>query len=465
MSTVARSLGKYRLIALLAQGGMGDVWLAFQHGPAGFNKLVVLKELPDAFLEDVSSLTMFLDEARICARLNHPHVVQTYEIGEDKGAYFIAMEFLDGHSLQRLRYRARERGHPLSLAHELPVLMATLRALEYAHELVDYDGTPLRLVHRDVSPHNVLITFDGQAKLLDFGIAKALDSKHETRSGTVKGKLPYMSPEQALGDNVDQRADIFAVGVMLAEALTGRRFWPRMPQQQMFAHLVRGSLPDYRAQARPAPAELFAICDKAIAFDPAARYQSAAEMRDDLQATIDRHPELRGGIDTTATVLADLFADERERVRACIDAGIRAFRPGQNIDSPATAFEVVSLAGIHPESTSVPTPTSVPLPEHDHPSLAPLSATMRPPRLPQETALTETAVEPLAAPAPPKTAMLAAAAIAGGALLGGVLYVVGHPRETIAPAAAAWPSTPPAPERLDSPVLDAGPPTAPAQKR
>ncbi len=460
MPSVARNLGRYRLVALLAQGGMGDVWLALQHGPAGFTKLVVLKELRSTFLQDASFLTMFHEEARISARLAHPHVVQTYEVDEDNGTYFIAMEFLDGHSLQRMRRRARERRGPIPIALELTVMLATLHALEYAHDFLDYDGTPLHIVHRDVSPQNILITFDGQVKLLDFGIAKALDSSDETRTGTIKGKLAYMSPEQARGESVDHRTDLFAVGVLLAEAVTGRRFWPRMSEAKLFMHLVQGELPNYRELAGAVPEELLAVCDRALAVDPDARYATAGEMRVDLEAVIARDPELRAERAATAQMLAELFVEEREKVRACIDACVRAQRAEQALE---TSLPIPSLAALTRESASISTPQAASTSEGDHPSsLAPLSSTMVPPPDTKNSSVETSSPRDISIVVSfrPATARVAIAAVAVGAILGGALYVSLRSSESVQPAAAAWTGTPSAPDGPHPPMaVDAASPT------
>src|SRR5262245_6719974 len=202
-------LGKYRLIAEIAHGGMGVVYLAMVQGPGGFNKLVVVKELKPELVEEPAFLTMFLDEARLAARLNHANIVQTNEIGSDGNRYFMAMDYLDGYSLDRVRRRARKIGVQLPVPMQLRIICAMLAGLEYAHHLTDFDGTPLSIVHRDVSPQNVFVTFDGQVRLLDFGIAKAAGAMHETVAGVLKGKVSYMAPEQARGQKVDARADVF----------------------------------------------------------------------------------------------------------------------------------------------------------------------------------------------------------------------------------------------------------------
>ncbi|MEO7729963.1 MAG: serine/threonine-protein kinase, partial [Kofleriaceae bacterium] len=189
------ALGKYQVVAEIARGGMGVVYLAMTKGPGGFSKLVVVKELHPELVEDPAFATMFLDEAKLAARLNHPNIVQTNEVGNDGDRYFMVMDYLDGRGLDQIRRRARTAGGGPSLAMLLRVLIEMLSGLAYAHKLTDFNGAPMQIVHRDVSPQNVFVTFDGQIKLLDFGIAKAADSTHETQAGVLKGKVAYMSPE------------------------------------------------------------------------------------------------------------------------------------------------------------------------------------------------------------------------------------------------------------------------------
>ena len=199
---------------------MADIYLAVARGALGFSKLVVVKHLR-SYDEDRHTLDMFLDEARLAARLNHPNIVDTYDVGRDDDAYFIAMEYLDGQSLSRIM-RAAQQGQ-LPATAWVRIVADALRGLHYAHELCDYDGMPFGLVHRDVSPPNIFVTYGGEIKIVDFGIAKATLNTYETDPGIVKGKLGYMAPEQVAGNVVDRRTDIFSMGVVLWEALVRRR--------------------------------------------------------------------------------------------------------------------------------------------------------------------------------------------------------------------------------------------------
>src|SRR6185369_9959070 len=259
----ANSLGKYRLIAELGHGGMAEVYLAVVRGPAGFNKLLVIKQIRPQLAEDPEFLGMFLDEARLAARFSHPNVVQTNEVGQEGDRYFIAMEYLEGQPLNRVIHRlGRATGVPLGM--HVKVMLEVCAGLHHAHELADYDGTPLSVVHRDFTPHNIFLTYDGLVKVVDFGIAKAMNSSSETRTGVLKGKVAYMAPEQARGERVDRRADIFSVGVMLWEAATGKRLWKGVPDITILQRLLSGEIPTPRSVKPDISEKLEAIILKAL---------------------------------------------------------------------------------------------------------------------------------------------------------------------------------------------------------
>src|SRR5690349_9631966 len=205
-------VGRYRILSELGRGGMSNVFLAVASGPGGVNKLVVLKALLPDLSTEPYALAMFLDEARLAARLNHANVVQTYEVGTEGDRHVIVMEYLEGQPLSAVLRRAGSAGLPFTLPSYLRVIVSMLEGLHYAHELTSYDGSPLMFVHRDVSPQNVFLTYDGQVKLLDFGIAKAATSQNHTAAGVIKGKLAYMAPEQMVASRIDRRADVYSVG-------------------------------------------------------------------------------------------------------------------------------------------------------------------------------------------------------------------------------------------------------------
>lgn len=337
------ALGKYKLIANLGQGGMADVYLAVAAGSAGISKVQVVKRLREEFAEDAEYLSMFIDEARLAARLNHPNVVQTFDVGREDGEYFLAMEYLEGAPMNRVLARARER--PPAPGILLRIVADALAGLHYAHELKDYDGTHLAIVHRDASPHNIFITFDGQTKVVDFGIAKAATRSNETRAGVVKGKVAYMAPEQARCRPLDRRADVFVLGIVLWEVIAGRKMWERTTEADVFQRLFDGALTRL-ADARPdVSPELARICERALAVDPADRYATAAEMRADLLAYMDR-AGLKVSTEDVGAYVAGLFADKREEIKKIIERQLGKL-------SMMDPVSLVEMAG--PVSSNLPT--------------------------------------------------------------------------------------------------------------
>lgn len=312
-----RRFGKYRVLFELGRGGMATVYLAVTQSAGGVNKLVVLKALLPQFAAEPEARAMFLDEARLAAQLNHGSVVQTYEAGQEDDSQVIVMEYLEGQSLASLLKRGHKRAQPLPLGLHLRVLMQVLEGLHYTHELRGYDGAPLRPVHRDVSPQNVFVTYDGRTKLLDFGIAKAATSTTHTAAGLIKGKIAYMSPEQMAGGAVDRRADIFAVGCMLWAAATGRKLWADATDVNILHDVVQNAIPVPRSRNPDCDPELERIVMKALArIDD--RYSSALELHDDLErfcearAIPERPREL-------ARVMAEWFAEDRAELTARIE--------------------------------------------------------------------------------------------------------------------------------------------------
>jgi eukaryotic-like serine/threonine-protein kinase len=276
-------LGKYKLVKLIASGGMAEVYLARQAGAAGFEKLVCLKRILPHLARDKQFVEMFLNEARLAARLDHPNIVSIFDLGEANGNYFIAMEFIDGPSLRAIHKLAAERGEYLPIPEICKIISMAAGGLQYAHDLADTDGKPLGLVHRDISPDNILVHRNGSAKVVDFGIAKAANSSSQTRTGTLKGKVAYMPPEQLRGEQLDRRTDVFALGVVLYELLAGKRPWEGNSEVALIGKIMTEE-PQPLAELRPdAPAELCQIVEKALAKDRALRYQSCHELAADLE--------------------------------------------------------------------------------------------------------------------------------------------------------------------------------------
>ncbi len=303
-------IGRYQPIMLLGQGGMADVLLAVGRGPAGFNKLVVLKSMRGDFAEDAELREMFLAEARISARLSHANVVHVYEVLDQQEQSCIVMEYLDGQTMSDVQKAA---GGSFTAEMQLRVISDVLAGLHYSHELCDYDGSPLNLVHRDVSPQNVFITYDGQVKVLDFGIAKVASAPGHTRTGIVKGKISYMAPEQLLGGHLDRRADVYAVGTMAWQAVAGEKLWQGMSEGEIARALVSGKIPAPSTK-RPVDPKLEAIVMTALSLSPDARFSSALEFQAALDECLAGRSQSRVTRDVGGFV-AKLFVEQR-RARA-----------------------------------------------------------------------------------------------------------------------------------------------------
>ncbi len=306
---------KYRILMELGEGGTAHVFLAIARGPSGFNKLVVLKALKRSLSGDEDFRRMFMNEARLSARLNHPNIVQVNEVIEQDGLPVIVMQYLEGRPLLDIINRASSK---LSLGMHLQIICDSLSGLHYSHELSDYDGTPLQVVHRDMTPHNVFVTFDGQVKLLDFGIAKLSGSVAETQEGVLKGKLRYMPPEQIMGEPVDRRTDIYAVGVMLWEAATGLRMWRTLAEATIMNRVLEGRIPTPRTERPDVDADLERIIMKALATDASERYPSVIELQSELEAHMGSR-NLGSTPREIGAFVADLFTDFRQETKKAIE--------------------------------------------------------------------------------------------------------------------------------------------------
>jgi eukaryotic-like serine/threonine-protein kinase len=280
MPVVASSdftLSTFRILAGLGEGGMARVFLAVSKKQAGFEKLLVLKVMRHDLGNDPEFHSMFMQEAQIAARLNHPNVVQTYEVGEDSGRVFIAMEYLEGQAFSQVIKQVGRGNLPLDLG--VRILSDALLGLHYAHELTSFDGSPLGLVHRDISPHNLFILYTGDTKLVDFGIAKVAGATSHTRTGVIKGKVGYMAPEQIDGKHVDRRADLFSVSVILWELITKQRL-VKLGDEEMavFNRRITGRDPSVRTLADASiPEELVAILEQEPGRGPKARCKAARQ--------------------------------------------------------------------------------------------------------------------------------------------------------------------------------------------
>ena len=467
--SIETPLGRYRLIALLGQGGMADVYLACTQGPGGFQKLLVVKLA--RFIGDPMFSTMFLDEARLAAQLSHPNVVQTFEVGEEGSRHYIVMEYLDGANFARLRHRATKRGGiPLRIS--LGVLAQVLEGLDYAHQARGIDGKLLKVVHRDLTPSNIIITAQGVAKILDFGIAKGADTHSFTQTGRYSGKLNYMPPEQVRGEHVDSRADIFSCGVILVEAALGERFWGPATGPAVAARLAQGQLPEL--VATDLDPELRRICERALTANREDRYPTAAAFRADLVRYINSHG---GPIDREelADYICEMVADDRERLQTVIDSQLQrlsqlSFGPYVPPDLPrleTTPTPNRQLANDPTAQLELPDEVEIvqvggePLQQHTPSHLTPSYVAYAPPYQSGPVSMQQPAMVP---PAPSHSRM-SRFTIVGGLTVGGAVLIAMLARRSATPTAAEPPPTAPAPAAAPvqpQPPVAQTPPAPPA---
>ena len=334
--------GKYQILDRIAYGGMAELFRARIQGDQGFQKLVAVKKMHAHFISEPAAVEAFIEEAKLAAFLQHPNIVQIYDFGCMADAYFIVMEYLQGKDLRSVTTALGEHRRLLGHENSVAVAAAICSGLAYAHHLTDMTGRPLQIVHRDISPQNIFVTFAGQIKILDFGIAKAGDRSAATEAGVLKGKVAYMSPEQARGRDIDHRSDQFAVGVILYELLTGRRLY----HGNTMEILRRAQTGDFVSPGEILPdlsPELRYVMDHLLAVDPQARFPDCGaalaaleECLDDLSSrSIERH---------LADLVCDLFREEKKAEETALrdlmqTAGTdRADKPAENENRPDPAL-------------------------------------------------------------------------------------------------------------------------------
>jgi len=312
-----QSFGKYQLLKKLATGGMAEVWLARQMGIEGFQKNLVVKRILPHLAEDREFVEMFRNEALIAARFNHPNIAQVYEFGEANGTYYIAMEFIHGEDLGRVIRKAASAGQWVAQPLAIRIVAAACEGLYYAHSRTDEAGRPLRVVHRDISPQNILISFDGSVKLVDFGIAKAADQASLTKSGAIKGKFAYMAPEQAVGKPLDGRADIFAIGLVLYEMLTSVRPLKRDSELATLQAAMECAIapPSQVARVADVPKELDPVVMRAVAKNADDRYSNARQFQRALEDFLVGQ-RLVVGSEQISELMETLFADRLAEEKA-----------------------------------------------------------------------------------------------------------------------------------------------------
>ena len=331
-----RQLGRYEILTQLASGGMASVYIARAQGVAGFERLVAIKVLHPHLAYEQEFISMFLDEARLAARIRHMNVVPTLDISDSPGdGYFLVMEYIEGDHLGALLGRAAKQGERLPQPFVCRVLVDTLQGLGAAHRLVDENGKPLKLVHRDVSPHNILVGTDGIARLTDFGVAKADVRMSTTRAGQFKGKLSYMAPEQASSSETDQRSDLFSVGIILWESLTGRRLFKGESNAATLNKLLNDTITK-PSELWPDLGQFDDVVMKALSRNPDNRFQSADEFGEALDNVAGRAgvAKTRDVAEVVRSLDAEKLQDERQRVRDAIGTLGRAEIAASKIPMP-----------------------------------------------------------------------------------------------------------------------------------
>ena len=300
--------GKYLLLEKLATGGMAQLYRAKIVGVQGFEKFVALKQILPHLAEEKEFLGSFIDEAKLAALLQHQNIVQIYDFGNVESTYFITMEYLFGKDLRMIAEKARERDLPFSLEHSLYIISRVCSGLDYAHKLKDFHGSPMSIIHRDISPQNVIITYEGDIKIVDFGIAKARSQSTITQVGLIKGKVAYMSPEQAAGVNIDHRSDIFPCGILLYELLSGKRVFTG-ETLHILEKVRRAEFSPPEEVVQGLPSKVYQILHRALAKEPGERYQSGGEMLADLEECmfeLSMRPTARG----LSQYMKELFKEE-----------------------------------------------------------------------------------------------------------------------------------------------------------
>lgn len=313
------SFGDYILIRQIAAGGMGEIFLAKRRGPAGFEKTCVIKRILPHLGRDPKFLEMFLNEARIAASLDHRNIITIFELGQMDQTWFITMEYVRGIDLRKLINRQNKAGSTIPVEHALEIVTSILGGLDYAHRKRRDDGELLGIVHRDISPSNILISYEGEIKICDFGIARVVTLRHETTEGLMKGKLPYMSPEQVLGNEVDLRSDIYSLGLVFFEILTGTHPYGEIRSIGHVMDIISGeTLPGPRTVNAGIPEELDNIVRRAMSRLPVERYTNAAEMKAAIDTFVTAGP-----FSPTGTALAKhiqiLFHEEIALERRAVD--------------------------------------------------------------------------------------------------------------------------------------------------
>ncbi len=350
--------GKYTLIDRIAVGGMAEIFLARQAGLEGFEKTIVIKRIRPHLSKQTSFVKMFLNEAKLAAQLNHPNIVQIYDLGKIGESYFIAMEYIFGRDMRRIIPKADTMGIPFPMVYALKIASSVCEGLYYAHQKVDLYGNPLNIVHRDVTPENIFVSFDGTVKVLDFGIAKAANQIEQTRAGEIKGKLSYMSPEQCMGKALDCRSDLFSLGVVLYEWLTGFKLFTGESEVAILKSITEGKIyaPSYFKSDIPEAVE--AILMRSLDKDRDRRYQTAWDLQYDLDQFLSQYEFTPSNIHLS-NFLKQLFFDELEEEKARVASRTAGGTPPVEQEEIISNLEPISVpAGKLSEPTAVARPSA-----------------------------------------------------------------------------------------------------------
>ncbi len=355
-SLVGERLGKYDILALLAIGGTAEIYLARIAGEAGFEKYVVVKCLLDHLADDADFVRMFLDEARLGAQLDHSNIVQTLELGQHNGRYYMVMEHLAGMSLAQLARKTHERVPTGVIPVEIVLGLASqaCSGLHYAHQRTGTDGKQLNVVHRDVSPQNLVVTFEGVLKIVDFGIAKADQRQTHTRSGTIKGKFAYMSPEQCLAEPIDRRTDVFALGTVVHELLTARRLFKRTNTYETYQAILKGNVPPPSRYNRDVDADLDKVVLKALAYQKEERYPNSEALGEAMLGWLHKRGKSMSASDVSRyieKICAQEVEEHAEHMRELISGRQNTRTDLLRWDQDAEASEESLSLGAAPLST------------------------------------------------------------------------------------------------------------------
>jgi serine/threonine-protein kinase len=355
--SAGQRLERYELVGELASGGMATVYLGRLVGVGGFQRFVAIKRLHPHLASEDDFVEMFLDEARLAASIHHPNVVPILEVGTSERGYFLVMEYVEGDTLARLLARAFTMGQRIPVPILVRILLDTLAGLHAAHELKDENNDVLGVVHRDVSPQNILVGIDGAARITDFGVARAATRLSSTRAGQLKGKLAYMAPEQAKGVEIDRRADLFSIGTVLWEVLASKRLFKGEGEAETLNRVLFEPIPRLRNVAPDVPSALEIVTMRALERDAQKRYATAAEMADALERAARTTVGIAAGRDVAQyvqVILGDEIANQREAVRGWLLATEN--RRSQTGDFVAVSAVTRGVSSVSSSAISIPPP-------------------------------------------------------------------------------------------------------------